>query len=168
MLHVMALGKLGVRTLRKAVADRSILRVIGIGSHTEGRRQFLDLLRSRIAGLLEDPASQPAIQPAIKVEHLSQRIKAPHKTFIDILLDILDRRLVRHYGVPGKDQDRVVDADGDLRTAERRLILQKLAVFQLCLFPKALCGLVVIVPVQELLDTLLRVFRVKDMFAYVI
>ena len=37
-LHMMALCKLGVRTLRKAVANHAVFRVIGIRAHAEGSR----------------------------------------------------------------------------------------------------------------------------------
>ena len=50
-LHVMALGKLCIRTLGKAIADDALLFVVGIRSHAEGRREFFDLFLPEIAGL---------------------------------------------------------------------------------------------------------------------
>ena len=94
----------------------------------------------------EYPVRQTIIELSIEIEHFPQFIKAAHEAIIDILLDLLQRGLVRHDGVPGENQDRVIDADGHFHAAESGLIFQKLRVFELGLLPELCGGLFVIIP----------------------
>ena len=160
-------GKLGIWTLGKAVADDAVGPVVGVIPHAEGRRECPDLFFSEVICALEGLVRQTVIQSTVEIKYLSQHIKAAHKAVINILLYILQRRLVRHGYVPGEDQDRIIDAHGHFHAAESRLVLQEFRILQLDLFPQLGRCLFVIIAMQQLLNTLLCLFGIDRMFGTV-
>ena len=154
------LGELCVRALGKAVADDAVLLVVGAAAHAEGRREPFDFLDPDIVGFPKNAGGKFVVRFPVQIEHLAHQVERSEKTPIDVLLHLFQLRLVRNDRVPGKDQDRVVDACRDFQVFQRRLVLQKFAVLQLHLLPKRCCRLFVIITEQELLHALFCMFRI--------
>ena len=121
---MVAFGEFRIRTLGKAVVYDAVFPVVGTVSHTEGFRESLDLLYADIIGFLKDPGGQTVVESAVQIENLSQGIKAAEKAVKDILLDLLKRGLVRDHGIPGKNQNRIIDTRSDPHVAQFRLVLE--------------------------------------------
>ena len=82
-------------------------------------------------------------------------------------LDLLPGRFSLGGHIPGKDQDRVIDARGDLQILERGLVLQVFRVLKLDLLPKLLRRLPVIAGAEQLPNAFFCVSRIDLMFAAV-
>ena len=116
VLHVMPFRKLRIGALGKAVANDAVLLVVRAAAHSEGLREPFDLLDPDIVGFLKNLTGQFIVRLPVQIEYFAHQVEGSEKALIDVLLHFLQRRLVRNDRIPGKDQDRVVNAGRDLQT----------------------------------------------------